>query len=466
MPKTAVTVAVHIEAMTPAQTVPARPRVGRSLAGVNPGLAAQWDVAANGDLTPADVNAGSSARAWWVCPEGHPSFLAQIVSRNAGSGCPVCARIPGGRTLARMNPELAAQWDHEANGSLTPSAVSIGSTAMVWWVCSSGHPSFQARVGKRNEGSKCPVCRRLAPSGRSLAEANPELAAEWDREANRTLTTSTVSAGSNAKVWWVCRAGHPSYAARVFHRDAGSGCPTCGRERSAQALRRPKLEGSLAEVRPDLASEWDLEGNGGLTPSDVGPYSEQAVRWLCGSGHAYEAGIKDRHQARGSGCPECALALKCPRKTLADANPELAAEWDAEANGELTPRSVGPYSRTKIWWICSAGHPSYLRAVKNRHQSGSSCPKCSLDAKQSGNLLTDVNPSLAEQWDTAANGDLTPAHVTRGSTAFVWWTCPAGHPAYQARVYNRTRGNGCPKCAHLRSSTAQRLPGGATVTGI
>lgn len=36
------------------------------LATVNPELAAQWHPTKNGDLTPADVKAGSTNRVWWI----------------------------------------------------------------------------------------------------------------------------------------------------------------------------------------------------------------------------------------------------------------------------------------------------------------------------------------------------------------------------------------------------------------
>lgn len=53
---------------------------------------------------------------------------------------------------------------------------------------------------------------------------------------------------------------------------------------------------------------------------------------------------------------------------------------------------------------------------------------------------------LLEQWDQAANGDMTPRTVARGSGKKVWWRCRNGH-RWQAVVNSRTRGSGCPFCA-------------------
>jgi hypothetical protein len=36
----------------------------------HPEVAAQWHPTKNGELTPANVVAGSHKKAWWKCPEG------------------------------------------------------------------------------------------------------------------------------------------------------------------------------------------------------------------------------------------------------------------------------------------------------------------------------------------------------------------------------------------------------------
>lgn len=70
---------------------------------------------------------------------------------------------------------------------------------------------------------------------------------------------------------------------------------------------------------------------------------------------------------------------------------------------------------------------------------------CSTDMKR---LLIDTHPEIAEEWDHAKNGELTPFGVTFGSGRKVWWLCDRGH-SYQAQVTNRTKkagGTGCPVC--------------------
>lgn len=65
-----------------------------SLSTVSPEIAAEWDYGKNGDLTPNDVVSCSGKKVWWRCKEGH-SWLAQISSRDYGTGCPVCKESKG-----------------------------------------------------------------------------------------------------------------------------------------------------------------------------------------------------------------------------------------------------------------------------------------------------------------------------------------------------------------------------------
>ncbi|MGW8301329.1 MAG: zinc-ribbon domain-containing protein [Desulfobacterales bacterium] len=59
--------------------------------------------------------------------------------------------------------------------------------------------------------------------------------------------------------------------------------------------------------------------------------------------------------------------------------------------------------------------------------------------------LSVMNPRLAKEWHPSRNGDLTPRNVTPGSGKKVWWICISGHE-WQAAVYSRNRGSGCPVC--------------------
>ena len=62
--------------------------------------------------------------------------------------------------------------------------------------------------------------------------------------------------------------------------------------------------------------------------------------------------------------------------------------------------------------------------------------------------------ALLAQWDIERNLPLTPDDVTFGSHKRVWWTCPSGH-SWQAMVYTRSEGTGCPYCTGRKALPEQ-----------
>ena len=203
------------------------------LATTHPILAAQWHTERNGDLTPADVIAGSKRRVWWQCEKGH-IWRTPVALRTArGTGCPVCAGkkvCPGENDLATVFPNLAAQWDLEMNGAITPADVTAYSNRRAWWRCDCGH-SFAAGISSRTyKSSGCPYCRGKKPLAgfNDLATVEPDVAAQWHPTLNGTLTPEQVTVGSHKKVWWQCADGHV-WKAVVFSRAGKSkcGCPVC-----------------------------------------------------------------------------------------------------------------------------------------------------------------------------------------------------------------------------------------------
>jgi hypothetical protein len=62
------------------------------------------------------------------------------------------------------------------------------------------------------------------------------------------------------------------------------------------------------------------------------------------------------------------------------------------------------------------------------------------------NDLQTLNPSLAKEWNYEKNVNLYPDNVSIGSSQKVWWKCEKGHE-WEAVIYNRNNGRGCPECA-------------------
>ena len=266
---------------------------------------------------------------------------------------------------------------------------------------------------------------------------------QWDAEKNAGLTPADVTSGTHRKAWWSCSAGH-GWSAEVKSRVEGSGCPVCAN--------RVVLAGfnDLATTHPALAAEWHPARNEGLTPSEVVAGTERRVWWRCGKNakHIWRAAVNSR-TLEGCGCPFCAGKRVLPGENdLAAQYPALAAEWDAERNGALTPERVTPYSNRRVNWICPRGH-RYAAAVSSRAAREEGCPYCAGRRVLRGfNDLATREPEIAVQWYQPLNGALTPGAVTCGSSKKAWWRCSEGH-VWQAVISSRTGKHrcGCPVCA-------------------
>ena len=68
------------------------------------------------------------------------------------------------------------------------------------------------------------------------------------------------------------------------------------------------------------------------------------------------------------------------------------------------------------------------------------------------NDLATLYPQIAVEWDYESNGTKNPKMYTAGSGQKVWWKCKYGH-AWEAAIYSRTAGRGCPICNKSQSTS-------------
>ena len=91
------------------------------------------------------------------------------------------------------------------------------------------------------------------------------------------------------------------------------------------------------------------------------------------------------------------------REKLPVENPELAAQWDYDKNGNLHPEDFTGGSNKKVWWRCALGH-SWEAQINKRFTFGRGCPYCSGNKVLPGfNDLPTTHPHVAAQWDYAKN---------------------------------------------------------------
>lgn len=131
-------------------------------------------------------------------------------------------------------------------------------------------------------------------------------------------------------------------------------------------------------------------------------------------------------------------------------NSTLMKEWNWEKNNEvgLVPSTLKCKSNKKAWWICALGHIWEAR-ISDR-TAGTKCPYCTGRKVLSGfNDLQTTHPYLIQEWDWNKN-TIMPNEITAGSGKQIFWKCRFGHQ-WQAKVYNRAKGDGCPYCSGHRA---------------
>lgn len=271
-------------------------------------------------------------------------------------------------------------------------------------------------------------------------QRRPQAVAEWDWSRNDPGSDPWEASRSSKRAWWVCDVGH-SWQAVIATR-AQAGCPYC----AGQSIWPGHND--LRTRAPAVAAEWDdSPGANAGDPDHVGAQSTRRVNWKCPKGHRWAATITNRTRI-GAGCPYCSGYLAIPGENdLVTLRPDLAAEWDAERNGDLSAATVGPGSSRKVWWKGPCGH-RWQAVVNKRALYGQNCPYCSRRRVLPGdNDLATVRPDLAAEWDTS--NELRADQVLPKSGRKATWRCASGH-IWETTPHKRSNGRGCPYCAGNR----------------
>lgn len=350
---------------------------------MHPAIAAEFHPSLNPDLNPWATAPFSNKRVWWQCRSKFKhEWQASISSRVRNkSGCKACLHIKNPLSVAA--PALAAEWHPTKNGSLTPDQISAGTKQLAWWSCSSNltHEWRSSVNGRVRAGTGCPYCLRTLPQRKypPLSEYSPKLALQFISHRNPGLSPERLSPASHQKVWWQCPVVPEHQWSAIIRNRAiqNRGCPYCESRWTSQ-------EKSLADLFPDIASEWHPTKNADLKPTDVTPGSSKRIWWQCGRDpkHEWDSVVHSRTKQRSPNrCPYCSGFKLTSANCLAKCHPEIATEWHPTKNGEVTAEQVKRASGKKVWWKCSFDETHEWEAIiKNRTVLKTGCPGCSAES--------------------------------------------------------------------------------------
>jgi hypothetical protein len=316
---------------------------------------------------------------------------------------------------------------------------------------------WEAAIYSRASGHGCRSCADRqravefgAPEpGQSLAERDPEIAAQWHPSRNGALRASDVTANSGQTVWWLCNRRH-EWQAMINNRRKARGCPKCTLwGTSVEEIRlRHELLASGVPIDPNhevihdasgralqcdmLCSAWNVviefDGNRFHKLPDSAKKDERKTQWLTDQGWTV---IRVRENLPAIGKHDVVVPL-------------FSSEVVRAKAVLMKLRGLG---------FDVAEHDNYLKTEK---PWGSSDASAYIKRRRIDKSLATLHPDLAAQWDSEKNGAMTPEDVTAGSGVRAWWICPDCGHNWAAYVYSRAGGgHGCPECGRRKASKQQ-----------
>ncbi len=360
-----------------------------SLLSRNFSLAAEWDKEKNAPLFPSDVLPNSHYKAWWICPVCAHNWQAVVKSRNAGVGCPVCARNKAishaeKEGKVKISPEIVKGKSRQT---------SFPEQAIYYYILQTYPDALNRYIGIFEGGMELDI---YIPS--------KEIAIEYDGIAWHS--TSKTYQREIAK-YQICTE-HGIWLIRIKENINDNSADSSDillhtKERLDDTIRQLKKyvdipddidtirdatkikeryltelkSNSIVEKSPDVARQWNFSKNGSLTPDMFSPHSAQKVWWICDSGHEWEAEISSR--TSGCGCPYCSGRIaETGTNDFATLYPEIAREWAYERNKGINPTSIRPGSNKNVWWKClKCGYVWQARVEQRVH--GKKCPNCAIN---------------------------------------------------------------------------------------
>ncbi len=233
---------------------------------------------------------------------------SEVIFKKSKYGCACCTGrvvVPGINDLASNdNNNLLKDWDYSKNRFL-PTEVTYRSSKVINWLCHVCGYSWKKDVSTRNSVSDprgCPVCsnQKVLSGVNDFATKNKEYMHLWDYSKN-TLDPTKITPSNSKKVYMVCEHGH-SFSAKCNNlttklQKGHVPCPYCSRRKVMAGLN------DAGTLYPFILEKWDYSRNP-FSPSDILPFSNNMVWWVCSEGHSWKTSIG--YMCReNTGCPIC-----------------------------------------------------------------------------------------------------------------------------------------------------------------
>ena len=142
----------------------------------------------------------------------------------------------------------------------------------------------------------------------------------------------------------------------------------------------------------------------------------------------------------------------CCHNNLTITKSYLFIEWSQK--NKLPPELYSVNSHVKVWWKCQkdpCGCHEWEAPIYSRSQNHG-CPFCYGKACKHNNLSI-RRPDISKEWHP--KNKFPPEIFPVSSGRKVWWKCLKKGHEWEAYIYNRLKGTGCPHCSTSGYSKAQ-----------
>lgn len=285
------------------------------LATTHPDIAAEWDYELNKGITPYEISYGCGKPYYWICPNGHDSYLKSPNKRTSqNAGCPECRK--GRQTsfaeqavfyyVRQYYPDAINRYKEIFDNGME---LDIFIPSIRLGIEYDG-VAYHKKSHFDREQKKYLICKqnkirliRIKEQnldeiwGNNLDLADEIFQTEYDGKDILKLE-DTIRQVIKKIAWKIPDVN--------IDRD----------EMQIRELSAAFFKGkSLADMFPDIAKEWHPTKNGKLTPYNVSYGSDYRAKWIClKCGHEWKTAVNKRTHEK-TGCKKCYLErikTECP----------------------------------------------------------------------------------------------------------------------------------------------------------
>lgn len=401
----------------------------------------------------------SKIRLKFICSTCNMEYFKTPGHISRGQGCPYCntksnhvENIPENSTrrLVIAFPNLALEYDKNDN-DIDVKDLLVTSNKKVWWKCNNCGKKWQAYISNRTKhNSGCPYCNQ----GNQGSLMEYALYLILKEHFNNVLYQFKAKNGMTFDIGIPDICVVIEYQGRYYHNNKYNKYDVEKRDIDKRKYIEAVKEITYMTINETYGGEKIKRINNDIYFNADNTNKYNALLLIINEiNNIIHSEIKVRKDIE-----QYAISMRKIKdvdESLGKLYPNIAIEWDAQKNGELTPFKIKPKSNKKVYWKCNVCNFEWITSPAHRVVDGTLCPKCvAIRNPGSGthmiidgiNDLKSLNKRVAA--DYASDINVIPLEkISIYSNRKVTWRCSnCGHLYEDKVIYRTARNHNCPIC--------------------